>query len=394
MPTRSTRRPIAWPSRAAFRHFIADLAPAPVHVGAAERLRAWVGAAVGILFTGLLSRWLAGSDAAAGPWLVAPLGASAVLVFAVPASPLAQPWSVVGGNTLSALVGLACVAVIPDPVLAGALAVGGAIALMFALRCLHPPGGATALFVVMAQVASPRFALFPMLANSLLLVLAGIAYNHLTGRRYPHGRPAPAAGGATEPGPRFTEADLDAAMAHYGQVLDVSRDDLQALLHHAELAAWQRNLGQLRCADIMSAQPLAVSFGTPLEEAWALMQQRRIKALPVTDRAQRVVGIVTIADFMRAADIGQHHRLGERLRAFVRRSGLSHGSKPEVVGQIMTRQVRVATDSRSVMALVPLFSEGGHHHIPIIDADKRLVGIITQSDLVRALYRAVRVASP
>lgn len=392
MPPSSTRPLIARPSRAAFRNFIADLAPAPVHVGAAERLRAWVGAAVGILFTGLLSRWLAGSEAAAGPWLVAPLGASAVLVFAVPSSPLAQPWSVVGGNTLSALVGLACVAAIPDPVLAGAVAVGGAIALMFALRCLHPPGGATALFVVMAQVASPRFALFPMLANSVLLVLAGMAYNHLTGRRYPHGRPAPA--GPAEPGARFTQADLDAAMAHYGQVLDVSRDDLQALLHHAELAAWQRNLGQLRCADIMSAQPLAVSFGTPLEEAWRLMQQRRIKALPVTDRAQRVVGIVTLADFMREADIGQHHGLGERLRAFVRRSGLTHGSKPEVVGQIMTRQVRVASAQRHVMELVPLFSEGGHHHIPIIDEDKRLVGIITQSDLVRALYRAVRIANP
>ena len=41
--------------------------------------------------------------------------------------------------------------------------------------------------------------------------------------------------------------------------------------------------------------------------------------------------------------------------------------------------------------LVALFSEAGHHHIPIIDAESRLVGIITQSDLVRALYRAVRV---
>lgn len=82
--------------------WLQDLLPPPVHVGQAERLRAWVGAAVGILFTGLLSRWLGGGQA--GPWLVAPLGASAVLVFAVPVSPLAQPWSVVGIITQSDLV--------------------------------------------------------------------------------------------------------------------------------------------------------------------------------------------------------------------------------------------------------------------------------------------------
>lgn len=396
-PSRATSLPEAAPAvpdattrLPGLRRWLGDLRPAPVHVGRTEQLRAWVGAALGILLTGLASRWLGGG---AGPWLVAPLGASAVLVFAVPASPLAQPWAVVGGNTLSALVGVACVLLIPDPAFAGAAAVGLAIALMFLLRCLHPPGGATALFVVLAQVGSVRFALFPMLVNSLLLVAAGMAYNHLTGRRYPHGPGAPAAA-APPSRSRFTEADLDAAMARYGQVLDVSRDDLQALLHHAELAAYRRNLGELRCADIMSTDPLTVAFGTPLEEAWALMQQRRIKALPVIDRARRVVGIVTVADFMREADLARHHGLGDRLRALVRRSGLTHTSKPEAVGQIMTRQVRVASAQRHVIELVPLFSEGGHHHIPIIDAQQRLVGIITQSDLVRALYRAVQVGSP
>ncbi len=67
---------------------------------------------------------------------------------------------------------------------------------------------------------------------------------------------------------------------------------------------------------------------------------------------------------------------------------MSHDDKPDAVGQIMTREVRVASEGRMVSELVPLFSEGGHHHIPIIDAERRLVGIITQSDLVRALHRA------
>ena len=137
--------------------------------------------------------------------------------------------------------------------------------------------------------------------------------------------------------------------------------------------------------------PLEYLFGTPLTEAWALMRQRRIKALPVIDRARRIVGIVTVADFMRhaqpdASPLG----LGQRLRALLAPSGLVHSDKPEVVGQIMTRQVRVASADRLVVELVPLFSEGGHHHIPIIDGEQRLAGIITQSDLVRVLYRAAR----
>ena len=89
----------------------------------------------------------------------------------------------------------------------------------------------------------------------------------------------------------------------------------------------------------------------------------------------------------------RHEGMGERLRGLVRRLGVSHTDQPEVVGQIMTRQVRVASADRYLIELVPLFSEGGHHHIPIIDADKRLVGIITQSDLVGALYRTVQPAA-
>ncbi|WP_066265741.1 HPP family protein [Hydrogenophaga palleronii] len=374
------------PSASGVTRFLRAFWPAPVRVDARERWRSAAGASLGILFAALLSRWWAGAGAL-GPWLVAPLGASAVLVFAVPASPLAQPWSVVGGNTLSALVGAACAMLLPDPAWAAALAVGVAIALMFALRCLHPPGGATALLTAMSAT-SFQFALFPMLANSVLLVLAGVLYNSLTGRPYPHTQLRPAG----EPA-RFSAADLDAALAHYNQVLDVSRDDLEALLHHAESAAYERNFGNLRCGDIMSRDPLAVSFGTPLHEAWALMRQRRIKALPVVDRAQRIVGIVTVADFMRHAELDRHDGIAQRLRNLVRRSGTLHSDKPEVVGQIMTREVRVASVNRHLIELVPLFSEGGHHHIPIIDADRRLAGIITQSDLVRALYRAARPGS-
>lgn len=375
------------------RDAFVSLLPAVLRVDTRERLRATLGAGLGLFFAALLSHALAPQAGEIGQvaWLIAPMGASAVLVFAVPASPLAQPWSVIGGNTLSALVGMACGVLIPDPALAAAAAVALAIGLMFALRCLHPPGGASALLIVLMQMHDPRFALFPVLTNSLLLVLAGAVYNSLTGRPYPH-RQRAAAPAPGRPASRFTSADFDAALAHYNQVLDISRDDLEGLLHEAQLAAWHRTLGELRCEDVMSRTLVQAEFGTSLAEAWRLLRTHRIKALPVVDRGGRLIGIVTLADFMRHS-MGEHRSvegLGQRLRVLLRPRRHTHSRKPEVVGQLMSADVRTARPEQRVVDLIPLFSEGGHHHLPIVDAQSRAVGIITQSDLVRVLSRAVQ----
>jgi CBS domain-containing membrane protein len=366
------------------RTFARAWLPGRAAVNARERLRAVAGAALGLLFTALISQLV--GPAIDGRWLIAPLGASAVLVFALPASPLAQPWPVIGGNMFSALVGVACARWLPDALWAGAFATALAIALMFALRCLHPPGGAVALLAVLGHTTHFPFALYPVLTDSVLLVLAGVVYNSLTGRRYPHLQLAPREPKADA---RFSSADIDAVLSRYNQVLDISRDDLESLIQQTELESWRRRLGTVRCADIMSREPVVAEFGTPLQEAWALMQQRRIKALPVIDRTRRVVGIVTQADFLRHIDLQHHEGLGGRLRDLIRATRSVMSNKPEVVGQIMTRQVRVASEDRPMVELVPLFSEGGHHHIPIIDGDRRLAGMITQSDFVRALYRAI-----
>lgn len=279
---------------------------------------------------------------------------------------------------------------IPDTALAAALAVALAIGAMIVTRCLHPPGGAAALLVVLSHNNAWSFVAFPILCNSLLLVVVGMAFNSLTGRSYPHRHALES--DATQPATthRFTRADLDAALQHYNQVLDVDPDDLVELLQHAEAAAYQRTLGELRCQDIMTPNPRAVEFGTGLNDAWTLMRKYQVKALPVVDRARRVVGIVTVADFLRYARLDDHNGLAARLHSMLRPSKLLHGDRPEVVGQIMTRQVRVASAQRHAVELLPLFSEAGHHHLPIIDQEKRLVGILTQSDLVRALSNAVK----
>ncbi len=373
------------------RQFLLDCWPARLQVDGRQQLRALLGGFVGVFLTALISRY--GHGGGPGVWLVAPIGASAVLVFAVPNSPLAQPWPVIGGNTLCAAIGAWCSMWLPDPVWAGAAAVALAIGAMFSLRCLHPPGGAAALLCALSGVPL-QFALFPVATNCVLLVLAAVAYNSLTGRRYPHGQGSQASAPSTPTGSRFSAADLDAALTRYNQVLDISRDDLEELLHHAESSAYERTFGELRCADVMTKKPLSVEFGTSLEQAWETMQLHHIKALPVVDKVQRVIGIVTLSDFLRAARLDGPQDIAARLRTLVRPSGLSHTEKPEVVGQIMSTDLTCAVRTQRLGELIPIYARHSHHHLPIVDEEYRLVGILTESDMVKALCNNVTRLTP
>jgi len=356
--------------------------PAPVRIDAQEVVRMAAGMALGLLVTALVSRWWSG--AAAGPWMVASLGASAVLLFGMPASPLAQPWPVLGGTLVSVLVGAACQWLVPDVAVSAPLAVGLSVLLMVPLRCMHPPGAGIAAYVVLEQVDGVALLAFPILFNVVLLVLCAMLYNTVTGKRYPH--PQHSHKQLVGANARFTSGDLDAALSHYNQVLDISRADLEGLLHMAGKAAFQRTLGELRCSDIMSRPVFAVEPGVSLKEAWALMRQEQVKALPVVNAERQVQGIVSVSDFMRLANLDVRDGLGTRLRHLVSWRSGSQG----MVSEVMSQEVQVAQAASLVTALVPLFSEGGrHHHIPIVDAQQRLVGIITQTDLVRTLSQAI-----
>jgi CBS domain-containing membrane protein len=350
----------------------------------AERVRAVLGAMLGVLFAAALSRWLSPDPAV---WLMAPLGASAVLVFTAPASPLAQPWPVVAGNTMSALVGVLCVHSLPGPMLAGTVAVGLSLSLMLLLRWLHPPGSAVALLMVLAHQPHWTFVLFPVLVNSLLLVLVGVVYNSLSGHAYPH-RAAPGAMPDAGRGVRVSEQDLRAALQDYKEVLDVAPDELARLLRRAEGIASERLWGSLMCRDIMTLEPVTVDFRVPLAEAWGLMQRLQIKALPVVDLNRQVTGILTQGDVLRHA--GHEIRVSELKAPAQNPGGAVQFAQGVTVGVAMTRQVRVASANSPALDLLPLFSAQGHHHLPVIDEDKRLVGILTQTDLVRALGRVMR----
>lgn len=369
--------------------------PAAATVSRHEKIRASLSALVGMMMTIIISRAVMGPSSVA-PILVGPMGATALLVFCVPNSPLAQPWSVLGGNILSALIGVACLKWVVDPLVAAPLALSAAIAAMFVARCLHPPGGAVAITAVLSGPAVAHagfsFALLPVGLNSALLVTFAIILNTFSHRSYPHSQqaPHPNAHGGADPSPLqrvgFNEADLDAVFRRYGQVLDVSRDDLEFLFVEIEAAAYRRRFGAITCDQIMTHDVIAVEFGTPLQETWNLLRRHNIWAVPVIDRARRVIGIIGRENFMEDGQFDAIHGLAATLRSFIAKPTSLYAQKPEAAGQIMSTGVPTLAADRPFIDLVPLMTDTGHRHIPILDGEDRLAGIVSQSDLIAALY--------
>jgi CBS-domain-containing membrane protein len=157
-------------------------ASSPPRVHRDEIFWSWIGAVLGIgLIAWLGAHYFAPHDLSL---MIGSFGASAVLIYGAPRSPLAQPRNLVGGHVVSAFIGVACWQLFHDtPALAQALAVATAIALMHMTRTLHPPGGATALIATLGAPEIERlgfwFILMPALLGPMLLLLVALLVNNL-----------------------------------------------------------------------------------------------------------------------------------------------------------------------------------------------------------------------
>lgn len=361
---------------------LARLLPDLGAVSAAERLRASVGAMLGLLVTGLVSRAALGSTENL-PLLIAPMGASAVLLFAVPSSPLAQPWSILGGNVVAALIGVTAGRWIPDPITAAAVGAALAIAVMMVLRCLHPPSGAVALTAVLGgpviRAAGYSFVIWPVGLNSVLLLAVALAFNNATGRRYPH-RPAldtPAAA---------PEAAVNRVLRRHGEVVDVGPRDLANLLSQVEA-----ELGETaRCGSLMRPETDLLTADMAPDEALDRMMAARRTVLPVCTRDGHLVGLVSQSDLIRHM---RPTRAGRRAARAFRRS-LQPGLLPASIGEMaVPAAVRAGVDT-DVPRLLEAMLASAVDYCPVVDADHRLLGAVGSADLLHWLAWTKGVTAP
>ncbi len=361
-----------------------SFAPAPLSARPAEWLRAAIGIGLVLLLIIPASALVFGSGISLP--LVAPAAASAVLVFAASSSPFAQPWSVIGGNLLATAIGVALGT--SDLPVAAAAGIAGALAILclFILRCLHPPAAALALVAVIGSPQVHAFGfelLYPVAFNSLLLVSVALVYNNLSGHAYPKPRPHKGNPHHTHdplPSERmsFSEDDVERALADFGEYVDVTRDDLAQLIKQTEKHALRRSMGEITAADIMSRD---LYWGTPdcsIQQAWQTLREHRLHSFPVLEPdSRRLVGIVTLVDLLKHFQPASARIKFGQLK-FLRGVQLR---------TIMSTPVVSVTEDSHMVDLVFLLSDRGLHCLPVVDDQQRLVGMITQTDLIAALYR-------
>jgi CBS-domain-containing membrane protein len=227
--------------------------------GHAEKLVSALGGLCGIFAVSYLARELHGEQAAV--LIVASMGASAVLLFAVPHGPLSQPWPVLGGHLVSGTIGVVCAQHIPDSLVAGALAVALAIAAMHYLRCIHPPGGATALTAVIGgdsiHALGYGYLLTPVLLNTVVILIIAVLFNYaFPWRRYPttlakylsaRRMPPTAATNSVVDSAPLARGHLESALKTLNKTLDISEEDLEEIYR---LAYKNQQSSHLRSEDI------------------------------------------------------------------------------------------------------------------------------------------------
>ena len=359
-----------------------------------ERLKVALAAFIALFIVTYTSMQLA--DMASTAVLLASMGASSVLLFGLPNSPLAKPWSFVGGHLISATIGLLCSHLFTDLALMAAVTIGCVLFVMYLFECMHPPGGATALVPVIASSNTALgydFLLYPVALNVFVMLAVALLLQKFwlkQGLQKPsqqydpihlhHDKsPLHRLGLQTE--------DLLSALNSFDTVIDISEQDLERLYHQAQLHAYQRKSGEIRCSDIMSRDLITVKPDTAVATAWQLLRKHKISMLPVVNDEQHLLGVIATADFLKNLKVPHYWGLLRHVNQLLLRNKHSSQYKRNVA-DIMVSKLTVAHEHEHIAALVPVLSDQGLHHIPVLNAQQQLVGVITQSDLIAALFNA------
>jgi CBS domain-containing membrane protein len=240
-------------------------------------------------------------------------------------------------------------------------------------RSLHPPGGAAALTSIIGGPAVTNlgyaFPFVPVALNCILLVLLGLLFHRISGRAYPHTQPLATPRHTADISPElrggFRQEDIDRALEAFHETFDISTDDLDRLLREVEYQATLRSHGEIACADVMSRDVVKVKLRDSLDHARQLLLDFNIRVLPVVDNDNRLTGTIGLREIAGAS------------------------------GDVGSRMSPAATSfaETPAIALVRTLTDGSTHAVIVVDANKDVLGIVTQTDLLAALAKLLPKAA-
>lgn len=315
--------------------------------------------------------------------LLASMGATAVLLFATLHSTLVQPYAILGGHVVSALIGIAAQRFVPAPY-AAAVAVGLAITLMHLFHCLHPPGGATALYAV---TGGPEiwdlgygYVLTPVAVNAGLMLLMGLILNNLRapGKLYPV-IPSPAdstAPGVTKDTHRVTPDDIKEAVTESATYIDVTEEDLLTLYQAAESNLFNRLLSSRSVESLNYGQTSTLRKNAPLADVLKALAISETGCVIILTPDRQVEGIITGVDISRALS---HHALPNGNP--ISWDGSTTSSVAVTAEDLMTSPVQTISKKDRMDAAATLLKSGDIHHVPVVDERQLFLGVITHTDI-------------
>lgn len=368
--------------------FLRQLGPSMPFLGLREALRASIGAFAGLGLLAVAVIFLARHDY--GLFMIAPFGASAVLLFAVPNSPLAQPWSAMVGNLVSGLAGVGAVFFVADPALCMAVAVGGAIFAMHLCNALHPPGGAVALTAALSaeqiRELGWNFALSPVLAGTACLAAVAVIWARLTGRRYPFRQQDEVnRHGTTDNVDRLqvTRAELAGILQQFRQTTNIGVEDLARLVGAVEMLAAQHQMEGIEVADVMSRDLVTVAPDTRLSNVARLFRDHGFTSLPVVGPDARYLGLIfQIHLIRRGQEVAERTDQGF-LRSISSLLSPQSGTPPSAA-QVMSVTVPSVAATAPLAEVLPLLARSDCDAVPVLEG-QRIIGIVTRTDLIDAL---------
>jgi CBS domain-containing membrane protein len=213
------------------------------------------------------------------------------------------------------------------------------------------------------------FPFVPVGLNSLLLVALGLLFHKVSRHTYPHlaSAPPPNMHGTADISPElragFKPEDISKALEVLKESFDISPEDLDSLLRQVELQALLRTHGNVACEDIMSRDVVTVGVWDKVELAQTRLLKHNVRTLPVIDRQGHLVGTIGLREILdKAGDMS------------VRMSPAS-----------------TASAQTPAIAMLPTLTDGRTHAVIVIDNDRTIAGLITQTDLLAAIAKLIPV---